>query len=353
MGRLAAKIATSKPALVVIMATLLLGTGPFSSHAYAADLVPRALRLSNSVADATGVTYTLDFTYATTATIGSVAIQFCLEGPLPATPCSTPPGFSASAALLATQSGAAGFSIYSGSTANEIILTRPPANINAGTASTYSFISMVNPSDDGALFVRVLTYASSDATGSPIDTGGLVLAINQRPTINAEVPPYLLFCLGESISGFNCATATEPFSDMGTLTPVVTSAAQSQMVIATNAASGYSLWVLGPTMTSGNNTLPAMNGGVSQEGTSQFGINLRANGDPIIGEDPSGPGGGTIQPGYGTPNVFRFQSGDALASAVAPDDFRKYTVSYIVNVDDDQPGGVYSTTLTYVTLANF
>ena len=113
------------------------------------------------------------------------------------------------------------------------------------------------------------------------------------------------------------------------------------------------MWVLGTSMTSGSNVLPALAGAPSQEGDAQFGINLRANSDPIIGEDPTGPGSGGVTVGYNAPNLFRFQSGDAIATTSNPDDYRKYTVSYIVNVDENQPGGVYSTTLTYVALANF
>jgi hypothetical protein len=354
MRGFAARATSSKPLLVTLVILLVIGAGSFSvPKAYAADLVPRSMRLSNSQAAATGVTYQLAFTVASGGPLGSLAIQFCQEGPLPFTPCTAPAGFDASGALLAVQSGEAGFSIYSGSTANEIILTRPPAFAFSGSASQYSFIGMTNPSDDGPVFIRLLTYASSDASGPATDTGGLVVAINPPATIYAEVPPFLLFCLGESISGTDCSSATEPFSDLGSLSPLATGAAQSQVLVATNAADGYTLWVLGTTMTSGNNVLPAMNGSSSQKGVSQFGMNLRANTNPLVGQEASGPGVGSPLGGYGQQNQFRFSSGDAIVTAPTPDDYRKYTVSYVVNVDKDQPGGVYSTTLTYVALANF
>lgn len=351
-GRIANR--ASNLLVILIVAAFLIGMGPFSvPKAWAADLSSRSIRLSNSIAGQAGVTYQLAFTTASAGLLGSIAIQFCDEGPLPFTPCTTPPGFDASGAILATQTGETGFSKYSGSTANEIILTRPPALTFGGSAATYSFIGINNPSSNGPLFVRVLTYASSDASGSATDTGGLVAAINQAPNINAEVPPYLLFCLGESIANYDCNTATEPFSDLGTLGPLTTGAAQSQIVVATNAGDGYTLWVQGSTMTSGNNTLPPMTGGTSQKGVSQFGINLRANTAPIIGADAAGPGQAGVTAGYNQPNQFRFQSGEPIATTTAPDDFRKYTVSYIVNVAKEQPGGVYATTLTYICLANF
>ncbi len=354
MRSLTAKVTSSKALVVSLVISLLIGAGSFSSQpVYAADLMPRRLTLSNSYGDAAGVSYQLAFTYATDDTLGSVQIQFCTDGPLPFTACTAPSGFDASIALLATQTGETGFTTLGTAPSNEIIMSRPPAAVTAGTASTYSFINMHNPSVDGPLYVRVLTFASSDASGPATDTGGLVLAINQRPTINAEVPPFLAFCIGESIAGLDCGTATEPFSDVGNLGPLVTGAAQTQMLAATNGEDGYNLWVQGGTMTSGNNTIPAMAGGASNQGTSQFGINLRANTNPVIGQNPGGPGSAAIDPAYNTPNQFRYQSGDALASIDVPDDYRKYTVSYIINVDANQPGGVYATTLTYICLGNF
>ncbi|HEV7454957.1 MAG TPA: hypothetical protein VGO07_06895 [Candidatus Saccharimonadales bacterium] len=181
----------------------------------------------------------------------------------------------------------------------------------------------------------------------------MALYIHPSVDITAEVPPYLTFCLGENISGVDCSTATEPFSDMGNFSPNLTSAAQHQVVIATNAPDGYSMWATGTSMTSGGNVLVPMTGGTSVKGTSQFGINLRANTIPVIGQNSAGPGVAAVTPNYAQPNHFRFNSGDMLATAPVPDDYRKYTISYVVNIPAGQPGGVYSATLTYVCLANF
>ena len=167
------------------------------------------------------------------------------------------------------------------------------------------------------------------------------------------MPPYLTFCVGETITNFDCTSATEAFSDLGDLNPNVVSAAQAQMVVATNASNGYSAWVTGTSMTSGNNVLPGMSGGTAQKGVAQFGLNLRANTSPSVGQDPSGPGVGAVPAGYNQANHFRFNPGDTVATSPVPDNFRKYTVSYVVDVASGQPGGVYSTTLTYVCLANF
>ncbi|HSX17314.1 MAG TPA: hypothetical protein VLH86_04395 [Patescibacteria group bacterium] len=354
MGRLLTKLATSKPLALVSVVSLLIAAGPFNPpRVFAGDLIDRSLTASDSFAGTPEVTYSPLFTIATTGTVGSVAIMFCANTPLLDQPCDPPPGLDATSTSITGQGGMTGFSIFGGSTANVIILTRPPAAANAGDTAFYEFNKIHNPNNPGPLFARFLTFASSDGSGPPTDGGGMALYINNSVDINAEVPPYLTFCLGENITSLDCSTATEPFTDMGSFSPNLTSAAQHQIIVATNAPDGYSMWALGSSMTSGSDVITPMSGGTSVKGTSQFGINLRANSTPNVGQDATGPGFAAVTAGYNQQNHFRFNSGDMLATAPVPDDFRKYTISYIVNIPAGQPGGVYSTTLTYVCLANF
>jgi hypothetical protein len=352
--RHAAKPVLGKLFLCIIVAALLLAASPpFLGHLRAAELTPRTMLMSSSLSGDGNVTYELLTEVATDGPVGSMAIEFCDNSPLEEVACNAPAGFDATNVVLANQSGITGFVISTSSTANVIILSRPPAFVAAGTQTDHAFRNIINPANDGPLFIRILTYPSSDASGPATDSGGMAHMINPGVSINAEVPPFIIFCVGESIGGLDCNTATEAFSDVGDLSSLTTGAAQHQALIATNAGNGYSMWVMGTSMTSGNNVLPAMSGGPSQKGVPQFGINLRANSNPQIGQNPTGPGNAGVTPGYNQPNNFRFQSGDALATALAPDDYRKYTISYIVNVAPNQPGGVYSTTLTYVALGNF
>jgi hypothetical protein len=109
----------------------------------------------------------------------------------------------------------------------------------------------------------------------------------------------------------------------------------------------------GTTMTSGNDVIPAMSGGASQPGVSQFGLNGRLNTGPSVGADPDGPGVVIPKAPYNNPNQFRFVSGDIITSSNNPDDVRKITVSYIVNRDKNQAPGRYVATISYICLANF
>jgi hypothetical protein len=342
-----------KTAGILFLTVFLAVIAPLSTQqVHAAQMGVRSIQVSDADAGQNNVVYRVALTSATNAVLGSIRIQFCSNSSLVDDSCAAPIGFNASSAAIASQGGVTDFTISSNSTNNEIVLSRPPS-IQAPTSMFYNFIGITNPFTGGSYFARIFTYPTSDGTGPFTDAGGLALYFRPSFAMSAEVPPHLTLCVGESISGFSCNTATEPFSDLGVLGPLVTGVAQSQILVATNADNGYSMWVVGGTMTSGNNTLPAMTGTSSQKGVSQFGINLRANTNPIIGEDISGPGLAAVTSSYAQQNQFRFQSGDTIATAGDPDDYRKYTVSYVVNVAATQPGGVYATTLTYVALANF
>ncbi|HSX35657.1 MAG TPA: hypothetical protein VLH84_01845 [Patescibacteria group bacterium] len=336
------------------MATFLIGMWPSPyNNVQAAQISPRSLKLSDALPGAGNVTYNITMGVVTVSVVGSIRIQFCSNSALIGDPCTAPFGFDATSAVLSQQTGTSGFLISTDSTANELILTRPPA-VQAATFVTLTFDNMSNPAAGGSYYGRFLTYASSDASGPSTDAGGVAFAIQGAIGVSAEVPPYLTFCVGEIITGTDCTTATEPFTDLGELSSVVTSVAESQLVVATNASNGYSMWAAGTSMTSGNNVITAMSGGTSQVNTSQFGINLRANTLPPGGADPSGPGtNGVITAGYNQPDHYRFVSGDVLADSFVPDNPLKYTVTYVVNIPSAQPGGVYSTTLTYICLGNF
>jgi len=350
-----AKFAGTRYYVEILVLVIALVASPFPKHpVYADQVTHRSISLSSDLASATNVKYDVAFTIATTSPLGSIDLLFCSNSPLTGEVCTPPNDLDVTSGVtLSSQSGQTGFAISSSSTANELILSRPPQGSNAGDVVEYELSGVANPSVGGPLYARIATYASSDASGPFINDGGLAMVIRDGVAVNAEVPPFLTFCLGESITGFDCSTATEPFADLGILSSTITSAAQSQVVVTTNAGNGYTMWANGTTMTSGNNIIAAMNNATSQKGIPQFGLNARANTVPQVGQNPSGPGSGIVMPDYNNPDHFKFLSGDPLVSSSAPEDNHKFTISYVVNIPSSQPGGVYSTTLTYTCLANF
>ena len=57
--------------------------------------------------------------------------------------------------------------------------------------------------------------------------------------------------------------------------------------------------------------------------------------------------------GYGTADIFKFASGETVASASGPSNANTFTVSYIANIAGSTPAGTYNTSLNYVATANF
>ena len=320
---------------------------------YGAQLQQRSLQLSSAQLSANS-NYNLSFTFASGGTLGSIRFQFCANDPIIDTPCTAPVGFDDSNAVLSTQSGETGFSILpSASTSNVLTLSRVPEP-NMAQPASYELKNITNPSVIGSYYMRIQTYQSVDATGSSSDYGGLAFSIANTVNISAEVPPYLIFCTGLTISTYNCASANGDYIDFGDFTPTSASKAQSQILVATNAANGYDIIADGPTLTSGNNVISSLSTpDISHPGTSQFGINLRANVAPVVGSEPAGPGNGLPTTPYDAPNYYRFVPGDSIASVPDANDFRLFTVSYIVNVAKQQAPGVYASTITYTGVGNF
>ena len=157
------------------------------------------------------------------------------------------------------------------------------------------------------------------------------------------------------ITNYDCSTADSYLINFGNFSTGQASTATSQFLVATNAQSGYNVYITGPTLTSGNNTIANLSTpSPSLVGASQFGLNLRTNSSPAVGSDEVGPGvGGQVTSDYNTSNLFSYNDGDTLVSSPAASDNQTFTVSYLTNINAKQPAGVYATTLTYICLANF
>lgn len=331
----------------------LLAVGLFAIRpVYGNDLGARSLLLSTSVPSQTSI-YNFSLAVATPGTLGSFSLKFCANSPLPSEPCTAPSGLDATAASLTAQAGNTGFVIDASSDQNTIVLSRTPDMANLVTAN-YVIANILNPDTPGSYFVRVQTFASNDASGPSTDVGGIAFSIRASLNLSARVPPYLSFCSGADITGFNCLNATGSYVNFGELSPNRTSSGTTKLLAATNAEQGYVIAIGGTTLTSGNQVVnPLATGDASRPGVSQFGINLKANVAPRVGSNPDGQGIGAPVNGYGVADRYKFGSGDVIASSGVPDYPRQYTVSYIVNVPKGQAPGVYVSTITYICLAKF
>lgn len=340
--------------LRVFMAALsLLGAGLFLLPVLALEALDRSLIIGSSVPDAV-TTHRLGFTVGTAGPLGSIKLEFCENSPLLTEVCDPPAGFDISNATLLSESGETGFNIDALTTANTLLLSRTPAVSAGGVSVAYELGNVHNASAAGTSYARISTYATSDGSGPISDEGGLAYSLNPAFAISAEVPPYIIMCVGVSISGTDCLTATGDYVNMGDFSANAPRTGSTQVVLATNAANGYIINISGNTMTSGNNIIPNLTSPtVSIPGTSQFGINLRANSSPSSGVDPSGSGSGSPTPDYNIPNRYTYRSGDIIASFNNVENYRKYTITFLVNVSRNQPPGIYSSTYTFTGLGNF
>lgn len=297
--------------------------------------------------------YTLGFRYMSPDPVGSVELLFCND-PIPYNPCVIPQDFSASSATLGQQVGETGFVIAERSQ-NRILLTRasvPPMS----SKSSYTLENMLNPTDSTQAFsIRIKTFTSTNGTGPQVDFGSVRGQISRSIMLATQVPPMLIFCLAEQVD-YHCAgTNKVHYQNMGQLSANNTLTAQSQMAVGTNASGGFAIIAQGRPLSAGTNVIQALRQPTeSQPGVDQFGINLVANNAPMIGKDPEGEWKNAVtMAGYGEPNKYKFVSGDVVAYSPNVSLMKKFTVSYIVNVNPNLRAGVYSTTVNYIATGRF
>lgn len=312
----------------------------------------RGLYMQSSVPGAI-TSYTVSLRFMSPQPVGSVDMLFCVD-PIPYHACVTPPDLNVSNAILTNQVGETGFAILSKDT-NHIVLTRPPSMISS-TGSSYTFSNVVNPTDTTQSFsIRLKSLASTDGTGPQIDFGSVKGEVTQGLVIQTQVPPMLIFCLAQEVQE-NCGSTNNTFyTDMGVLSSQSTLAAQSQMAVGTNASGGFAITANGTPMSAATNVIDSPSIPTqSTLGKNQFGINLVANSEPAIGNDPEGDWTNAIaSPGYGIANKFMYVPGDVVAYSPNVSLMKKFTVSYILNASPGLRAGVYTTTMTFIASGRF
>lgn len=320
--------------------------------AYAAPLLNKSLVTESSL-PSVNTTHTISYRINTVNIVGSVVFEYCSNSPLENEPCVPPNGLYVRNSTITSQGGETGFTVSPLSTANKLIISRVPSVTSVGN-SFYRVEDIINPdASEKSIFVRISTYASTDGTGSDIDKGSLAFSINPGLAVSGYVPPYLVFCAGVNVA-LKCTSGSGYLLDLGNLSTIRPSYASSQLSGATNDNTGYSVSVIGTTMTSGNNAISRLSSPTSSSpGSEQFGINLVSNNSPTVGANATGPGTATATSDYSKKNKYKFKTGEVIVSSNVATDYKRFTVSYLVNITSNQAPGDYATTLTYVALANF
>lgn len=323
-------------------------------HSSAASLFQRSVVVGSPTAgDVT--THDFKFITATSGNVGSIVMEYCSNLPFYGVPCTAPSGLAVNASAITTQTGITGLSVDApNTTVNRLVLTRASTLIASGVNVQIILGNVTNQSaPNQTVYVRVSTHSSIDGSGNPIDFGAVVYSTVPGIGVGGYVPPHLTHCVGVFVSA-DCTSTTGALMNMGEFSSNAPRVTTSQFATATNDPTGYNTYISGGTMTAGNEVIPALGGsGSSVPGTSQFGINLRGNSSPLGGSDRTGSGTGVVSSGYDTPNIFRYNDGERVATSTLPTEFNVFTVTYIVNVSTTQRPGIYASSYTFTAVANF
>ncbi|MFA6251398.1 MAG: hypothetical protein WC603_02110 [Candidatus Paceibacterota bacterium] len=174
-----------------------------------------------------------------------------------------------------------------------------------------------------------------------------------RKICGTVTPLYISFSISDNSiyfgnlrsSGACWAQGTDPGA---VVCPSQTETEAFNMTASTNATSGYSITVQGPTLTldgGGDTITPLGSNTFSNPGTEQFGIRFTATG-----------GAGTVTVPYaasGYAYVADANTSDEVASSVGDSATTTYSARYIANISNVTEAGTYSANHTYILTGTF
>jgi hypothetical protein len=385
-------------------------------HAYG-QVTSRSITMSTSSNSATGVSYAVSFTTATTSAVEGIIVDFCANDPIISDSCTAPTGFSVGAGTLSpnvtcSTACAAGTWVgaaQSGSANRTLQITNATSNtINSGVTISFTLTTVTNPTSAvGPFYARILTYATTGGAtgyvatapatgGAVVDAGGIALSTASQINITAKVQEQLTFCLYESAAasgasattgdGGNCSgsgntvtlgngngvlSAAGPYVDLGTHYDIQTNALHGAVIVfkGTTLTSPAANVIESSTL-SGTGAAAATSY-ASSTGNPQFGLCTWAVSGTTANITPAATySGGTCSSttqtaGYGTTGgvgtaQFGFNiaaaggaTGDTLATFPNAGSYATGAIAFLGNISYTTVAGVYSTTLTFIATSTY
>jgi hypothetical protein len=317
-------------ALFVALAVLATLSTQRPSPANAAALTGVGWAVSNSQISATSITYSWQFTPATTATLSSITMT-------------VPAGTAGTPAIAANYGIGAGSVGMSGTTVTYTVTT--PASVSSGTPVYIELSGFTNTGTAGS-YTSVVTTDN----GAAVDTGTSPSVTFGATTTTATV------VVSKSMTVTNDTTAFQLLMDPGVaalsdLNKVVT------LNVKTNAGSGYSLNVKAGLLTNvGGKTIPVASTGIGvgvasgSFAANTFGYTMTATAGNASGVAVQGAGL-SVSGNY----VGYTNGGETAASATGPTGAAGDTIVLTnrVKINYDTPGGVHTTTITYTVTPSY
>ncbi len=216
------------------------------------------------------------------------------------------------------------------------------AGSNAVSGGTGSASTITNPTD-------VDDDDTITFSGGFGDTGTISVDIitDDQVVISATVSPSITFSVSDNTIGYGALSASDDRFATGDTNGNSAATVAHTLAAGTNATSGYIMYVMGATLTSGGNTITAPAGpAASGTGAEQFGLNLSASG-----------GSGTADAQYGTSSQYGWgatgSTQDNIAAATGATASTTYSATYVGNIAAETEAGTYGTTLTYTATATY
>ena len=226
-----------------------------------------------------------------------------------------------------------------------------------------SFVLSVHP-----LYAQTLESPSYRFDESTIGSGGMIQSSSTSFQATSGAGD---LAIGEASSAnYNIDTGSNtspdptlafrmisPEVNFGSFSASSSATTTSKFSVSNYTSYGYVVQIYGDPPTNGDHVIEAMTTtGAPQPGIDQFGINLVANTLPkSFGANPEQGlfGLGTATNNYNTSNMFRYVSGETIASAPKSSGVTTYTISYLVNVESLTPGGQYTSNQTLVVTGTY
>ena len=179
-------------------------------------------------------------------------------------------------------------------------------------------------------------YCSKQAAGETAVGNTSSTNYQAQAGFNTDRQPYLEF----TVSNTNLY--------LGELKSSSTKTANATFSVKTYLAGGYTVRQVAVGPTNGFHALnPLATPSASAAGQEQFGFNLRANTSPAtFGADPvQAPDAtfshGVVDSDYNQANKYKYGFGDRIAYSDSSSGTTNYTISYIFNVSNKTPAGLY------------
>lgn len=304
-----------------------------------------SLALSDSRPGQASTTYTVTYTPTSTTAIKTITYVFCTTA---SGGCSTP--------SMTTTGGSQGtYTGLSGSSPTSVFTTNGTITTTVGTPAaqalspiSIAFSGITNPTPAGTYFMQITT---KDAGAATIETSTVAFATTTGISASVSVDPTLTFAVNALTSGTTVnglatnVTTTSSTIPFGTVTTATNGIAGHSLVVTTNAASGYTVYIkYTGQLTSGTNTIADHLGNNAAPTNFPSAGTLAAFGYTTESTSLSGSGnrfnvGATNKySGFTTSNLEVARSAVAVSSDTTK-------IGYQVGITGTTPAGTYTTTV--------